>query len=248
MRKFRRQVILEELNKQQKKELKQFSLKSKEECIIYLQNIIAIGVKTLDNHKRFLKELEEIIEQYQPDENIPYGIYSDIQNKISNVESYMLNLWGDGQTSSISYFKFRNLVGKLNKKSKLNVELYIMNEEEEKILRRFNLSRNWQNHIPESLLTSEIEMIKQRKAVGHTKNPIEVYFYDYVTYDYIVDLLKGVSNFHIKAQIMLQCAKKDYSLLIGESVRIKKTYVDKPKDLDGMCATELSAKVQGLDS
>ena len=239
---------MEEINKQQKKELKQFSLKSKEECIVYLQNIIAIGVKTLDNHKRVIKELEEIISQYKPDENIPVEIYDGMLNKISGIEYYMLNLWGDGQASSISYFKFRNLVEKLNKKYKLNIELYIMNEEEEKILKKFNLLRNWGNHIPESLLTSEIEMIKQGKAFGHTKNPIEVCFYKYVTYDYMEDMLNGGILLHKEAKRMLQCAKKDYSLLIGESVRINKIYTDKAKKLSDMCATELSAKVQGLDS
>lgn len=45
---------------------------------------------------------------------------------------------------------------------------------------------------------------------------------------------------------MLQAAKKDYSLLIGESVRIQKNYSDKPREVKDMVATKMSAKVQGL--
>lgn len=237
---------MEEINKQKRKELKQFSLNSKSECIIYLQNIIAVGVRGLDKHIRYVKELTNIVNEYQLGQNVPYERYSDIQSKISSVESYLLNLYGDGQSSSISYFKFKKLVERLGKKEDMEIEYYIMNEQEQKVLNHFNLSRNWNNHIPESLLTSEIELIKQGKADGHSKNPIIVYFKNYVTYEYILDLLETSENFQQRARMMLQCAKKDYSLLIGESVRVQKKYLDVARDLKDMEATKLSAKVQGL--
>lgn len=237
---------MEDLSKQKKKELKQFVLNNKEECIIYLQNIIAIGVKCMENHKRFLQELEEIIERHIECDKVSYAVYSNISNKISNVESYMLNLFGDGQATSISYFKFRKLLTKLAKNPDNNIQFYKFTKEEETILKEFNLSRNWNNHIPESLLTSEIEMIRQGKASGHIKNPIEINMYNYVTLNYINDLYISAKSFQYRARKMLQSAKKDYSLLIGESVRVFKKYIDEPRDIDDMIATKLSAKVQGL--
>lgn len=235
-----------DLNKQKRKALKQFMLNSKEECIVYLQNIIAIGVKCMERHKRFVEELETIIQRYNDVDRIPYDTYSDIMNKITNVESYMLNLYGDGQTTSISYFKFRKMLIKLAKKKDNSIEFYQLTNEEEDILNHFNLSRNWSNHIPESLLTSEIEMIRQGNACGHCRNPIEVNLYNYVSLEYINDLLKASKSFQYRAKKMQQCAKKDYSLLIGESVRVSKRYIDKPKKIEDMIATKMSAKVQGL--
>ena len=142
---------MNEISKQRKKELKQFALSNKEEYIIYLQNIIAIAVKAMETHKKYVKELEDIIACYQVGEKIPHDVYSDIQNKISNVECYLLNLFGDGQTSSISYFKFRKMI--IKAKKNLDIEFNVMSEEENEILNEFNKSRNWNNHIPESLLT-----------------------------------------------------------------------------------------------
>ncbi|MBR5565350.1 MAG: hypothetical protein IKW08_04195 [Roseburia sp.] len=238
---------MEQLSKQKKKELKQFTINSKNECIIYLQNIIAVAVKCIENHKRYIRELESIVKEYEPGQNIPYQRYSDMQNKISNVESYLLNLFGDGQSISISYFKFRKLLFKLAKNNPdMDIQYHIMSEQEQQVLDHFNLSRNWNNHIPESLLTSEIEMIKQGEALGHSKNPIRVNIRNYVTYEYMFDLLEASENFHLRARMMLQSAKKDYSLLIGESVRIQKVYLDVPRDIKDMKATKLSAKVQGL--
>lgn len=89
-------------------------------------------------------------------------------------------------------------------------------------------------------------MIKQGKACGHIRNPIEVNIYNYVTFEYMNNLFMASKSFHYRAKKMLQSAKKDYSLLIGESVRISKLYIDKPKDIKDMIATKMSAKIQGL--
>lgn len=236
---------MQEINKQKKKELKMFTITSKIECIVYLQNIIAIGVKGIEKYKSFLEELEGIVIGYKEGDRIPHDIYIASMSKLSNVECYLLNLFGDGQSSSISYFKFRKILEKLSKSDK-SIQYYMLTDEEEEILKNFNLMRNWSNHIPESLLTSEIEMIRQGKALGHSQNPIIVNFNNYVTYEYINDLLITSTNFLKATKKLLQAAKKDYSLLIGEDVRIQKKYIDRPKDINDMVATKISAKVQGL--
>lgn len=44
---------------------------------------------------------------------IPYDVYSEFVDKTSNVVSYLLNIIGDTQGVSISYFKYRHRIRNL---------------------------------------------------------------------------------------------------------------------------------------
>lgn len=123
-----------------------------------------------------------------------------------------------------------------------------MNDELAFHLNEFNRLRNWQNHVPESLLTSEISLIDKGVLLEHPKNPIEVYYYSYVSFDYFKDLYTTSVAFCEVARVLHQAVKKDYSLLIGESVRIERVFIDKVKTLEHFNATKMSAKIQGLKS
>lgn len=105
------------MDKTEKKALKQFALVDNTSCIIYLQRIIATSVLCLDAMKRFNKQTADILAEANEKMNtkIPYDIYSDILHKTSNSMCYLLNVLGDAQTSSVSYFKYRKQVEKLVK-------------------------------------------------------------------------------------------------------------------------------------
>lgn len=233
-------------NQQEKRALKQFILNNKEDYIIYLQNIIILAVRCIERHNRYLQELRLIIEEYKNCDKIPYEIYSNIEARLAYEESYMLNLFGDHQKASVSYFKFRDLLIKYAKKSDSKIEYYNFTEEEQYILKRFNLLRNWNNHIPESILTSDLEMIKAGMSSVYIKNPIQVPIYNYIEYGYISSLFTASSSLNSDAKKMLQCAKKDYSLLINEHVRVYKIDIDEPRDMRDMLITKMSADIQGL--
>lgn len=232
-------------NQQEKRALKQFILSEKEDYIIYLQNIIIMAVKCLERHKGYLQELQFIMEKNRDCDKISYEIYSNIEGRLVYEESYMLNLFGDHQKSSVSYIKFRDLLTKYAQKEN-SINLYNFTDEENNILKRFNLLRNWNNHIPESLLTADLEMIKSGMSSVYLRNPIQVPIYNYVQYKYLESLFISSSSLHTDAKKMLQCAKKDYSLLINEHVRVYKISIDEPRDMKDCLAVNMSAKIQGL--
>lgn len=234
------------MDKKNKKELKQFPLTNKANCIIYLQRIIATSELCLFELKKYNEDTNKILQNYKPKDKIPHDIYSAEKDKTANVTCYLLNILGDSQSTSISYFKFRNQVAKLSKKGQEDIQLTTFSNEIQDLLSDFNRMRNWQNHIPESLLTSEIELIREGKFLPHNMNPIELNISQYVTYEYMEDLYNANVEFYKAARKLVQMCKKDYSLLIGESVKITKVFHETPVDIGHLEVGKLSAKVQGI--
>lgn len=229
-----------------KKELKQFPLTNKTNCIIYLQRIIATSELCLGRLKKYNEDTEKLLGEYNKEDIIPYKIYEIEKDKTANVICYLLNILGDSQSTSISYFKFRKQIERLAKKGVDGIIYTIFSDDITDLLADFNRMRNWQNHIPESLLMSEIELIKDGKFSSHLKNPIELNIGQYVTYEYMEDLYNENVGFYKAARKLVQMCKKDYSLLIGESVRISKVYIEKPVGIEHLEVSKMSANIQGI--
>lgn len=234
------------VDKKNKKELKQFPLTNKTNCIIYLQRIIATSELCLFKLKGYNKNTNSILQQYKKNEKIPHDIYEAEKDKTSNVICYLLNILGDAQSTSISYFKFRKQVMKSAKKGDEDIQFTPFSDEIQDLISDFNRMRNWMNHIPESLLTSEIELIREGKFFPHTKNPIELNINQFVTYEYLQDLYNENIGFYEAARKLVQMCKKDYSLLIGESVKITKVFHEKPAGIEYLEVGKMSADVQGI--
>ncbi len=167
-------------------------------------------------------------------------------DKTSNVMCYLLNLLGDCKTSSISYFKYRKQVQKVINKGNEELKLEKLDNIIEATLSEFNKLRNWQNHAPESLLVSEVELIKKKESVL-PMNPMTIVHYNYVCYEYFLDLYKSNSRFYKGARKVIQAAKRDYKLLQGEAVSYQRIYSDVPVSVSGFKAAKMSAKIQGLE-
>lgn len=234
------------MGKKNKKELKQFPLTNKTNCIIYLQRIIATSELCLFKLKSYNENTYTILQEYKTNEKIPHDIYTAEKDKTSNVICYLLNILGDAQSTSISYFKYRKQVMKLAKKGDEDIQFTPFSDEIQDLISDFNRMRNWQNHIPESLLTSEIELIREGKFFSHSKNPIELNINQFVTYGYMQDLYNENIGFYKAARKLVQMCKKDYSLLIGESVKITKVFHEKPVGIEFLEVSKMSADVQGI--
>ena len=238
------------MNQKEKEPLKQFSLSNREDCIIYLLQIISSMDLCLSRLKEYNKQTEVLIEKFKKErtENIPYSVYSDLLDKTSGIETYLLNVIGDAQTVSISYFKYRKLAERLVKKGVEGVALTSLNDEITKYLSDFNRLRNWHNHIPESILTSELDLIAPDKISYFlaNPNPIRVHYYSYVSFNFFNSMYSTNKDFYTIAKLLHQAVKRDYSALIEESVEIKRIYTEKVKNTDQLSATRRSAKIQGL--
>ena len=177
---------------------------------------------------------------------IPYDIYGEFTDKTANVISYLLNVIGDAQGVSISYFKYRQQVKKLMDRQVEGIRILEFTDELNELISEFNKMRNWQNHIPESLLISEEALVKQGKAYEQPRNPIEIYLYYDVFFEYFKDLYDNNIGFYEAARKLVQAAKRDYSCLIGERVTVQRKYLDTPIGIAQLDAAKMSAKVQGI--
>lgn len=225
-----------------KKEDKQFSLNTKDHCAVYLNRIISSCEICMDRLKKYNVEGNKFLVDYEEKNLVPHEIYVEMLDKTSSVVSYLLNLLGDAQTSSISYFKFRNYV---LKHPVTDVTLNPLNNEIQTLLSEFNKLRNWQNHVPESLLVAEMEQVSEGKMTL-PMDPVNIIVYKDVTYAYFKDMIERNISFYHAARKIIQAAKRDYRNIYGKSVRYNRIYANKPLDFDKSIPTKKSAKVQGI--
>lgn len=225
-----------------KKEDKQFPLTSKDNCAIYLNRIISSCEICMDRLKKYNAEGNGLLAEYAGKSLVPHEVYAEMLDKTSNVVDYLLNLLGDAQTSSISYFKFRNYI---SKHPVADVALNPLEEETQGLLSDFNRMRNWQNHVPESLLVAEMEQVKDRK-MEFPMDPVDITVYRNVTYDYLKDMIEINVSFYKSARKIIQAAKRDYRNIYGKSVTYNRVYTDRPLGFDKSIPTKKSAKVQGI--
>lgn len=225
-----------------KKKDKQFPLTSKENCIVYLNRIISSCELCMDRLKKYNAEGNELLARYEGKDVVPHELYAEILDKSSNVMNYLLNLIGDAQTSSISYFKFRSYI---SKHPVADVMLHPLEDEIQELLNDFNRMRNWQNHVPESLLVAEMEQVKAGK-MKFPMDPVDITIYRNVTYDYFKEMVEINISFYNFARKIIQRAKRDYRNIYGKSVTYNRVYVDKPLGFDKSIPTKKSAQVQGI--
>mgnify|MGYP005770308425 FL=1 len=225
-----------------KKEDKQFPLTSKDNCAVYLNRIISSCELCMVRLKKYNTEGNELLAQYEGKDVVPHEIYAEILDKSSNVIDYLLNLLGDAQTSSISYFKFRSYI---SKHPVADVMLNPLEDDIRDLLNDFNRMRNWQNHVPESLLVAEMEQVKAGK-MEFPMDPVDITIYRNVTYDYFKDMVEINISFYNSARKIIQRAKKDYRSIYGKSVTYNRVYVDSPLGFDKIIPTKKSAQVQGI--
>lgn len=227
------------------KEKKQFPLDNKENCCIYLNRIISSCELCMDKLKKYNDQAKNILDQYNGSDTVPIELYEEMCDKTYNVIDYLLNLLGDCQSSSISYFKYRQQLQKRINKGKHDIPLYEMGEEAAEIMSEFNRERNWQNHVPESLLIAEMEMVHEGKMTL-PMDPVQITHYKDVTFEYFEHLYLSNREFYKRARQVIQLAKRDYSLLMGKTITYPRVYIDVPLSVEKFEPTKRSAKVQGL--
>ncbi|MCT4593198.1 MAG: hypothetical protein N4A57_02840 [Anaeromicrobium sp.] len=205
-----------------------FSLETKEDFIIYLSELIILVQMKLTILKRYLEQLEKEIEICGLDQNhnvkISPNVYQEYRDKLMNTQNYLLNLVGDETKTAMSYKKFRKI---LEKKSKsIGIEFDKLKEELQALIIKANVSRNWSMHVPESLLNAQMEYDTEesgediRKFILDNVNPIGIPHYEYYEGKWLLDLYENSKLSYEGTRMIHQQMKKDYSKLIGESVRI----------------------------
>lgn len=230
------------------KNLKIYKMQSKEDYILYLRELIILAHKHMINYKRYLESIEEYIKingyDKKTEVSIKPEVYLENQDKINNTSTYLFNLFADDTGIAMSYKKFRRYADK-KKIKQLQLGL---NDEIKNIISQFNDLRNWSAHIPESLFTARMEIIK--------KHNLEEYFMsdystisipDFQSYEaaWIIDLLRENKHLYSGCSKIFQQMKKDYSKLTGNSMRIEKKSIP-IRPIKNMDIPKISFEIQKI--
>ena len=199
-----------------------FSLANKEDFGFYLFYLITKIYPRLERHNRYIEELEKIIEDNTSKYFISACIYEDIYDKIFNNEKILLNLFGDLSKAGMSYYKFRILLDKKIKSNNQKFKDYKLTEDKIiNYLKDLNSLRNWTLHVPESLMVSCYNQLKENK---HTLQPFQfrneekLSLVTKYSIEILKELLDGVKEKNNIMKIIFENMKENYSELANKKV------------------------------
>ncbi|EJS63047.1 hypothetical protein [Bacillus cereus] len=192
---------------------KDFKLQKKEDFIVYLRFLLIDSYRELESIQKYMTQVNEIIVRKKlkerPQRVITSDIYESARDKLGFVSNRLLNIYGDHANSAMSYKKFRE---KANKVKDLN--LPELDVEIKTYLNDLNSARNWSNHIPESLLTSQLKVNPSLYQPPY--NSFTIAMYQRYRGDWLLNLYEQYeTNIYIYKQIHA-CMITDCTVLIGE--------------------------------
>lgn len=219
-----------------KQAYKQFTINSCEDALSVLGVLIGKTIVDLEKFKEYAAELDLLIQKYTvcvakekiPEILIPAREYDDVNDKLLYRQRELLKVLADHQSSSFSYFAFRNL---LQKMGFLSSDL---SDDVTDILKEFLDLRNWSFHFPQSMLVASREValknipdeLKAYVEVKPQLNPVIVPH----TKDYDLPMLISL-GFHAEKRIeqfelVLSAMKEDYSEIYRATSQPKKIMLD----------------------
>lgn len=165
---------------------------------------------------------------------IDYIEYKSMEDKILNVAAQLLNLLGDRtKKGGVSYWRFRYEYKKLKDEKQVDLpELEILSQDFNEILNRMYSSRNYQHHMTDAKF---IEWGNYRKKQikdnpgAFVKWPDSVIYserYEYVSVEWLWQLVHSQIEFKKDVREILQQMKKDYSHIYGERMRVEMPWKD----------------------
>lgn len=242
-----------EIHKEEKRKLKTFRLNNKEDFVYYLYQLICRSYKLLKRQDRYLNELSTYIEDVQRKNilkrtaaiDVPYEDYSDFLALQGHIETHLLNTLGDLQGSSLSYYKFRDLIQKKKKKKTLPFEMREIEDDILEILIGLNRARNFQNHEPESLITAEAKMVNEKQLLPVEYNPIKIINYETCTLEFLADLYKSYKMLNDGANKVFKSMILDYEFLLETKVEIIDVISVNSKGMSHLEAVKLASEIQG---
>ncbi|MBD8138498.1 hypothetical protein IFR10_23770 [Bacillus sp. CFBP 13597] len=208
---------------------KKFIINSRSDFIVYLRFLIIGAFKNLKRYDLYVEQLEQKIQKLnlrnKPNAIIDSEIYEEFNDKIQRVSNKLLNLFGDLQSDSLSYFKFRKQLVKRN--IEVKKDLGELSEGLSKYLKLANESRNWGLHEPESLLNAHLENIgklwsKEEVDLYKTQfNPINIPDFEKYEGKWLISLYTECTNNRQLYAELYQSMLTDYKNLIGTFPEIK---------------------------
>ncbi|MFA4134465.1 MULTISPECIES: hypothetical protein [unclassified Brevibacillus] len=214
---------------------KRFDLNTKIDFIYYLRFLIVAVDKRLRGLKQHLNELKRDMERLGVAEysqrKIPAYVYERHNDALQYAPGYLLNLIGDHSESAASYKKFREIAERRISRG-ADWSLPKLSDEIKDAIKRLNNARNWGLHVPESLINAQIESAREVYGIDARAealtNPelIKVNFFTYFNSEWLLSLYHSEMSNYEEFRNVYQQMKRDYSSLVGSSVRIEPVHHD----------------------
>ncbi len=243
---------VESLTKAERRKMKQYELSSKDDFKYYLYQLICRLHKIQKRMKYWLDDLHQYIVVEQRKRTlvvpkhiiVPFDEYENRLEPLASSETHLLNTIGDMQACSLSYYKFRDMIRRRQKKNQDVFGLSDLSEDLWATLKAFNEARNFANHEPESLITAE-EYLEQKKVLAEVcYNPIQIVNYATCTLEFVIDLYESYKHMYDGSLTVMDQMKSDYECLLGQSVQIIDVFVPESKGIEHLQSVKVASDVQ----
>lgn len=216
------------------------AIENKKDAIIFLNQMIILVDKRMTRLKRSILDLEEELKKY--DENVKTirtDIYHRHSERIECLSSYLFNLFGDETKMAVSYKQFRNIIEKKAKQGHKEFQLDKLESDIVNLLNQFRDMRNWSHHVPQSVLNSQLDYMKEQAGLpsglvefNFSDEIIAVLTWEYHEIAWLYELHSNITKQYQEFSKVFQRMKKDYSKLIGTSMRIIREQQSIPRPSD----------------
>lgn len=226
---------------------KKMRVETKEDAIFFLHRMIYLAIKRMDRYKNLINDINDVIKKYADKKYIDITIGNQLIERMESLNLFLCNLYADETQNVISYVWFRKIVER-NICSKEDIKLSVLDEQTLDIINELKDRRNWVHHIPQTTFTSEIEFQKEQGLSEtwikkmQTDFQIDVWCHKYICIDLIKEMKISCERQYADYKKVLQAMKRDYSLLVGKSIRINRVYHDIPKGKEIIYVQENSFK------
>lgn len=205
------------------KDPKVFNFGSKDDLIIYTSLIIELSIKHLDRHRRYLVELEKSISS---NEEIKYRDYKEIEDKLNTPQNYLLNLFGDRSKNAASYFRIRKVMKE--KFEEFDIPYLEHDQKTLEIINSLSNIRNYEHHFTDAKIMEwglyRLNQVSNNSNLKWPTEKIEINYYEYIKKKDAMLKFTTSKNLQESFVRLLQLMKKDYSLMIGKSMRVEKSH------------------------
>ncbi|WP_143691139.1 hypothetical protein [Wohlfahrtiimonas populi] len=199
---------------------KTFKFTDKTDYIFYLSELISDLLQKTSRLEKYDSQINDLIALNHHNKIIQADIYEEMSDKTCRIFQYLFNLLGDESKKAVSYKKFRKILFKNQKNIGITLDELPQNEIE--ILGRFHTLRTWSLHIPESLFIQKKEFFQlDSEFIKQYQDKIPVPIYRNFEIKFLIELHNEVQTVLHHALYILNRMKKDYSILIAQSVQIE---------------------------
>lgn len=216
--------------------MKMRPINTKNDAVIFLNQMIVLVDKRMIRLKNAISDTEELIEKYNSKDKIETVIYQAYAERIESLTMFLCNILGDETKNAVSYRQFRKILDKKVFQGKEEFKLEQLNDDMIELLDSMREQRNWGHHVPQSLFASQ-ENFMVNKQLGKeetfhnifTDSNVYVSIWEYHEIEWLVNLYVSSRLAYENYRRVFQRMKKDYSFLVGESMRVERIKEPKPR-------------------